>query len=615
MARQATLNVAEIPTEQVKVTGMNPRKDFDKALLEELAQSIKQMGILEPLIVRQVKSGYELVSGERRLRAAKLAGLKTVPAWIREIADVEMQEIMLLENLQREDLTPLEEGMALQAMVALGATTHTLAERLGKSESWVRSRISLLMVPDGVKQMLADKKLPLSAAVDLIPFAGTALAESVAKSLAKRTADSEEGALEHTVVRKALDDLMSREGSVLNFTNMKDSYNWKAWTKKFDASECKKCKDKIKYTHRWHGTVEICLNKECFGPKVRDAKKKAKEAEDKKTDRKSKSGKVELQNVKHTMLDGRYVSFDKSVCIGCRHNVIGTYWGNEHNACLRPACAATMDKAAEREKEKRASKVDTEMKRLKDAYMKNLASRNSAIGIPRGILMLLLLENSSYNSDWDDITDDVKEMVPTLRPGHKGKGLKWLESLSDAELEIAVLGTMLHKASEDYDTDVQVDVIKVAPEIFGGIEVDITTPKFTPMYYEPGGKGAPEQIQDDDEEVEEEDADEEVDGDEEVDAEDDAEDAPENGCPGNCAKKGLEICGKCQDGEYFEAIDTIEPELATYKKATTYRGGPARRWSCPLCKKEFTRATSRDGETVDCPNCTRPLLLKMEAEA
>jgi ParB family chromosome partitioning protein len=125
----------------IVISGANPRKTFSDESLRELADSIREHGILEPLVVRQgaEPDTYELVAGERRLRAAKLAGWKMAPVVIRDLTDEAAAEIMLIENLQREDLAPLEVATALQQLLAGGSTQADLGKRLGKSQSWILS--------------------------------------------------------------------------------------------------------------------------------------------------------------------------------------------------------------------------------------------------------------------------------------------------------------------------------------------------------------------------------------------------------------------------------------------------------------------------------------------
>ncbi|MDJ0333332.1 ParB/RepB/Spo0J family partition protein [Planococcus sp. S3-L1] len=154
--------VNQLHTSEIQANPYQPRKIFDQAALEELAESIKEHGILQPIVVRRVGEKYELVVGERRFRAAKLIKLKKVPAIVKELTDQQMMELAILENLQREDLTPIEEAEAYQKLMeALNLTQEQLAFRLGKSRPHIANHIRLLALPDTVRKLISDKELSM----------------------------------------------------------------------------------------------------------------------------------------------------------------------------------------------------------------------------------------------------------------------------------------------------------------------------------------------------------------------------------------------------------------------------------------------------------------------
>ncbi|ALS77178.1 chromosome partitioning protein ParB [Planococcus kocurii] len=154
--------VNQLNTSEIQANPYQPRKFFDQAALEELAESIKEHGILQPIVVRKVGEKYELVVGERRFRAAKLIKLKKVPAIVKELTDQQMMELAILENLQREDLTPIEEAEAYQKLMeALNLTQEQLAFRLGKSRPHIANHIRLLALPDTVRKLISDKELSM----------------------------------------------------------------------------------------------------------------------------------------------------------------------------------------------------------------------------------------------------------------------------------------------------------------------------------------------------------------------------------------------------------------------------------------------------------------------
>jgi ParB family chromosome partitioning protein len=150
----------EVPVESIRPNPYQPRKTFDKEKLKELSESIKKHGIIQPLIVRKKGLNYELVAGERRLRAAKLAKLQTVPVLIRDYDEKQMRELSLVENIQRHDLNPLEEAKAIQELMKqCGYTQAQAAERLGRSRAAVANLLRMLNLPEELQAMIADEKV------------------------------------------------------------------------------------------------------------------------------------------------------------------------------------------------------------------------------------------------------------------------------------------------------------------------------------------------------------------------------------------------------------------------------------------------------------------------
>lgn len=153
--------IAKIRLSEISPNPYQPRQDFDRELLEELAASIKQKGVLQPVLLRSAEEGYELVAGERRLRAAKLAGLKTIPAIIYEVdSEEDMLELSLIENVQREDLNSMDTAMAyLRLTEECSLTQEQVAERVGKSRSAVANTLRLLGLPKEVQRAVRSNEL------------------------------------------------------------------------------------------------------------------------------------------------------------------------------------------------------------------------------------------------------------------------------------------------------------------------------------------------------------------------------------------------------------------------------------------------------------------------
>lgn len=158
-------DIKEISVDEIRSNPYQPRKNFDQKSLDELAQSIKTYGIFQPIIVKKSIKGYDLIAGERRLRATKLAGLKTIPAIVKNMTDEQMREIALLENLQREDLTAIELAWAYKDIIdSSNIKQDDLAHKLGKSRSHITNTLGLLRLPKEVQNMILDNKISMGHA-------------------------------------------------------------------------------------------------------------------------------------------------------------------------------------------------------------------------------------------------------------------------------------------------------------------------------------------------------------------------------------------------------------------------------------------------------------------
>lgn len=179
-------NKTEIKISEIRRNPYQPRIIFDEEALKELSESIKIHGVFTPILVRKSVSGYELVSGERRLKASKLAGKETIPAIIVDFDDKAMMEISLLENIQRENLNSLEEAKGFESLIKnLNYTQEQLAERVGKSRVYITNTLRLLKLPNEVQELLMDNKLTAGHARALITLEDEAKAIDLAKLTVK----------------------------------------------------------------------------------------------------------------------------------------------------------------------------------------------------------------------------------------------------------------------------------------------------------------------------------------------------------------------------------------------------------------------------------------------
>lgn len=166
-----TIEVEELPIGLLKANPYQPRATFDEGPLNELAESIRQQGFFGVLVARRKGRKYEIAYGERRLRASRLAELSTIPVHVRDLSDEEMMEMALTENVQREDLHPVEEARAYQQMRAeLSLNIRDIAKRIGKSKSYVSSLLTILRYPD-VEQAVLEHNIPVRTAEELAKFA------------------------------------------------------------------------------------------------------------------------------------------------------------------------------------------------------------------------------------------------------------------------------------------------------------------------------------------------------------------------------------------------------------------------------------------------------------
>ena len=158
-------DIVEIPLSEIRSNPYQPRKTFNEEKIQELADSIKEYGIVQPIIVKKAVKGYELIAGERRTKAARIAGLTTIPAIIKEFDDQEMMEIALIENIQREDLNPIDEAIAYENIIKLNnMTQEEFARRFGKSRSYVTNMLGLLKLPNATKKLVEENKISMGHA-------------------------------------------------------------------------------------------------------------------------------------------------------------------------------------------------------------------------------------------------------------------------------------------------------------------------------------------------------------------------------------------------------------------------------------------------------------------
>ncbi len=180
--------IVELPLERITPSRYQARQDFDEDSIRELASSIKEHGVMQPVVVRPVGEDlYELVVGERRWRACRQAGLETIPAVIRRVDDRTSGEMMLVENIQREDLNPVEEALAYRRLIEeFHLTQEEVASRVGKSRSFIANSLRLLQLPEGVRSLLGQGKLSVGHGKVLLGISDPAGQEMLAREIVEK---------------------------------------------------------------------------------------------------------------------------------------------------------------------------------------------------------------------------------------------------------------------------------------------------------------------------------------------------------------------------------------------------------------------------------------------
>lgn len=180
--------IIELSVKEIRVNKNQPRHFFNEEKLNELALSIKEHGVVQPIIVRRLDDGkYELVAGERRWRASQIIGLKKIPAIVKQLSAKETSEIALIENIQREDLNPIEEAAAYKALMEeYGLTQEVLSQRVGKSRPFIANTVRLLSLPENVRNLVSQGSISAGHARALIALPGKKEQEELAQKVAQR---------------------------------------------------------------------------------------------------------------------------------------------------------------------------------------------------------------------------------------------------------------------------------------------------------------------------------------------------------------------------------------------------------------------------------------------
>ncbi len=247
-------NIIEIPLEHIVANPHQPRTQFDKEAIDELATSIKQLGVIQPITVRKKGNKFDLISGERRLRAAKVAGLTTIPAYIRLADDREMLEMALVENIQREDLDPIEIALSFQAMIdQLNLTQDEMSKRIGKKRSTITNYIRLLKLDPIIQTGIRDGFISMGHGRALINIEDNAVQLEFYEKIIK----------DNLSVRQT-EDLVKkfREGKILSLKPTKKIVPQKVKQAEKELSKLLGIKVKISINDKGKGKIAIPFDSE-----------------------------------------------------------------------------------------------------------------------------------------------------------------------------------------------------------------------------------------------------------------------------------------------------------------------------------------------------------------
>lgn len=337
----------------IDVSPYNPRKNFDEERLQELSQSIQEVGVLQPLVVTKGEQPgrYLLIAGERRLRAAKMAGLTQVPVVYRDIEPQEMAPLMLIENLQREDLDPIEEARAFEILTRdHGWKQVDLAEKLGVSQSHIANRMRLLNLPELAQEAISSGQLTASAGKELATLAKV---PAVAEVIEEAVADEENA---QSIMWQAKNTAYDATKPLCQGIYPRPLFRLK---------ECEGCKHRIMLPERHSSngkTLPYCMDTKCWDEKQQAALEEAAE----KAKQQVLAVGEEVINLSDLPYDSyEYLplsrGFDQTGCEDCEHNRMGLSQyssdGEPQAVCLDPACYKAKQAAAEKEARRREKQL------------------------------------------------------------------------------------------------------------------------------------------------------------------------------------------------------------------------------------------------------------------
>lgn len=428
--------------DHIAVVG-NVRRRFDEEKLAELAASIREHGIIEPLILRRAPERddgrFELVAGERRLRAARMAGLEMVPARLMEISREQAAKLQLLENLQREDLDPIEEAEGLRRLLnEHGYTQEALARELGMSQPHIANRLALLRLPDEVREKVSRGAIPATAGRELLRLEklGAKAVKDAAEEMEKRGASTREAA-------RMIDNLIMREGKPLRRRGYPQC--------EFDPSPCQGCPKMTRAREYDGATRSWCLDASCWNKKQREAEA---ERQRRVSEQVKGQDEVDLSALNYDSYEAFY-NPEFAECGACEHRKTGFRRQARDEKiviCLNPACFRKLKAARGRQKLKDHQAALEEEARAFEAAALQVVKDYDLAGVcslpRRPLLYLAGLVLAQVNHYYDRIPAGRWGERFGLSPMGPQEGvdrgwparLQELDKLDDAQLWTIILG-------------------------------------------------------------------------------------------------------------------------------------------------------------------------------
>jgi len=331
-------SLKEIALKDISLSKLNSRRHFNEQKMQELANSIKEKGIIEPVIVRLVNGKHEIVCGERRFKASQKAGLKNIPAIIRELTDVQVLELQIIENLQRDDLNPIEEAQGFKALLdKCKYTQEALAKKIGKSQGFIAARMALLNIRDDYQKDIISGILSPGHLKYLMVLTGCdRILDGIRiemKPYEQISVKEFKAAVERVIERRARSLAMAE----------------------FNTKNCKNCSFRRTVTRYGYKTIK-CFRPECFSKKQRAALKAKKE---RLKDNVKKGKVIDKSMMKHVeSLEQAGILFDKKICKGCVKKKIGyrAGWNGKKvriEVCTDKECFKKKQEAAKTAQEKK----------------------------------------------------------------------------------------------------------------------------------------------------------------------------------------------------------------------------------------------------------------------